>query len=636
MCGIAGIVGRNRERVARMLDRLAHRGPDARGVLALDALATTLGHVRLSIIDLDARSNQPMRSACGRFAISFNGEIYNYVELRERLEQAGESFRTSSDTEVLMRWIARYGEAGLAALDGMYAFAFADIERRTLLLARDPLGEKPLYYAFHGANDASFAFASELKALLALPEIDTSIDREALADYLRFLYTAAPNTLYRGIRELRPGHVLRLCVDAPCEDTSPFYDLEARTRGELELDREQAVDAFRDAFTSSMQLRLRSDVPVGVFLSSGLDSNTILGVARRLAPRADLDTFTVRFAGSRLARSADESDLAARAAVAQHATNTAITFAQSRDFGDALARTVELFDQPFGNSTSVIADRLAERAAQSCTVCLVGDGGDEILVGYPRHRALLLHQRLRRTPRLLSDALVNGASAFGERGRLATPLRRFKEFARSLGRPLSESFLDWSTYLDSSEAAFALDRREPSRFHAEMLALFERNAADPVRAAALVDLRSFVPHNLMQAADRTSMAHALELRTPFLSLRVIETALRIRTEHKLARGRAKPLLVDAFNDVLPAFLPRRTKRAFNPPIQAFVRQHLAQLDDLLLGPHAHLREHMSEDFVRLQLEGFRRGRCDNSTLLWGLGTLEVWLARKATSVSAAA
>jgi asparagine synthase (glutamine-hydrolysing) len=636
MCGIAGITGRGRERIAGMLDALRRRGPDASGSHALDSMSTTLGHVRLSIIDLDPRSNQPFVSSCGRYALTFNGEIYNYIELRARLEALGARLRTSSDTEVLLEWLVRFGTRGLAELEGMYAFCLADTLTRKLLLARDPIGEKPLYFAFPRERNApSFAFASEIKALLALPGVDTALDGEALADYLRFLYTAAPRTLYAGIRELPPGSYLEVDVDAPIERVVTWYDLEARTSEPLDVEREEALELFRNAFASSMRLRLRSDVPLGVFLSGGMDSNAILGVAREIAPRARLDTFTVRFDGSSLSRALDESRLAARAAAAQGAANSTVQFAESGDFAASVQRIVEVFDQPFGNSTAIVGDQLAAHAVRDCKVCLVGDGGDEVLVGYPRYKALALHAALSSTPSLVRDAVLGGCHLVGQRGRLATHVRRLEAFAGSLGRPVAESFLDWSSYLDSAALARALGRDATTTFQGAMRDLFARNQADPLRAAALVDFRSFVPFNLLQAADRTSMAHALELRTPFLAPRVVETALRLPARHKVASGHVKPLLADAFPRAIPSFIAKQKKRPFNPPIQSFMRGHLAELRELLCSSQAALGGHVAPEFVAAEVAAFASGRRDNSTLLFGLATLEVWMKQRSSARAAA-
>lgn len=628
MCGIAGIVGHERGAISSMLDALAHRGPDARGQIELHRVGATLGHTRFSILDLDARSNQPFQSPCGRWTLTFNGEIYNYGELRGQLEREGVSFRTRSDTEVLLHWLIHHGTNGLERLEGMFAFAFVDSAARTMLLARDPIGEKPLYYA-RPQGAVRFAFASETDALLLVPGIDASIDPEGLADYLRFLYTAAPHTLYRGISELEPGSCLELGLDDLTGTPRRYYDLEARTQASFEGTYEDAVDAFRAAFFQSMRLRLHSDVPVGLYLSGGLDSNAILGAARAIAPGLDLNTFTARYDGSQLGRAIDESSLAGRSAQFHGVPNFQVPFREDDDLVGCVERTTNVFGTPFGNATAVIADALAARASTMSRVCLVGDGGDEILAGYPRYKVLPMRRALERVPRAARAMFAAALSGLPEHGASATRVRRAKQFAAGLVKPLPQCFVDWSSYVDADGLHRALGRNVPTAFETTLTDLFARHEHDPIKAAALVDLNSFVPYNLMQAADRTSMVHPLELRCPFLAPPLVELALRIPSRYKTAARRSKPVLADAVRHEMPAFVEREPKRAFNPPMQSYVRSHLDALQRYVTGPQARLRDVVSETFVRGEIELFRAGRRDNSTLLWGLASLEAWMRRPA-------
>lgn len=631
MCGIAGIVGGERALLERMTAQLARRGPDAQGLVEHVDLGVRFAHTRFAIRDLDRRSDQPFTSPCGRYVLTFNGETYNDVELRARLVATGVSFRTTSDTEVLLHWIMRHGAAGLADLEGMYAFAFLDRARRTILLARDPIGEKPLYYALPvGADAPRFAFASEIRPLLGVPGVDLALDEDALADWLRFLYTAAPRTLYRGIRELAPGHRLEIAIDAPADRPLRTYDLETRV-GEFEGDARAAADAFSEAFERSVRLRLRSDVPVGLYLSGGLDSNAILAAARAVDPSAHVDAYTARWSGSREARARDESDDAAESARFHGVAHHAIDFRSDRDVGSAVERVLDLFTTPFGNSTALVADELARHASRRSRVCFVGDGGDECLAGYPRHRALLLQRTLSSLPSALHEIPNAIAALVPERGPGATGVRRARSFLRSLGRPLGEAFLDWTGYVDETSLQRALGPRAKSGLHAEMLELFARNADDPIRAAALVDLRSFVPFNLMQSADRTGMAHPLELRCPFLAPPLVELALSMPPGIKLHGSRTKPLLVDAMGSKLAPGVADRAKKPFNPPVRSWLREHVDEIDALLTGHRSRIGDVLSEQWVRDEVASFRAGRRDNSTLLFGLATLDGWLNRSASS-----
>lgn len=629
MCGIAGIIGSNRAYISQMLDVMKHRGPDAVGQLELQELTCIIGHVRLSIIDLDPRSNQPFVSSCGRYALVYNGEIYNYLELHKTLEKIGHTFHTKSDTEVLLHWLIEYGTKGIPDLEGMFAFCFVDRNAQTLLLARDQIGEKPLYYSVGKETGApSFAFASEIKALLAIPGIDTSLDEEGLADYLRFLYTAAPNTLYRGIRELPPGHYIEVDVNKPKDITRQYFNLESSLSEYLHITYDEAVKTFHDLFMESVKLRLRSDVPLSIYLSGGLDSNIILGAAKKIYPDIQLETFTIRYDGSSLARSFDESRLAARAANEKGVSNNQILFTENDQFVATVERVVDLFDQPFGNATAIVADKMAAGVSKVCKVALVGDGGDEVLVGYPRYKALPLYEQLQDIPLVLKRLIISGTSYLPECGRLSTKLRRLKQFTRGLNKPLSESFLNWSTYLDSETLIEALGIKTQTTFYSGLLNTFERYKNDPVRAAAIVDIKSFVPFNLMQSADRTSMAHSLELRCPFLSPKVIRFALNIHTNYKLVRGRNKPMLLDAFPNTIPDFIANQPKRAFNPPVQGFIRRNLPLLDNYLRGPGSLLSDIVAKSFLMKEINAFHSGRRDNSTFLWGLATLECWLRRQ--------
>lgn len=623
MCGIAGVVGYDQIHLRAMLGQLHHRGPDHSGTLAVPGSPCWLGHARLSIIDLDPRSHQPFSSPCGRYILIFNGEIYNFEELRLRLERDGEQFRTTSDTEVLLHWLMKYGVSGLSRLDGMYAFGFIDTTARTLLIARDAIGEKPLYYSEEVTDgEPRFAFASEIKGLLTLPGLNRSLNQHALLDFLRFLYTAPPHTLYEGIKELSPGHYLQ--VDLSTGKTQPpqeFYALEKAIVFDEEMNTQNAAEQFRALFERSVELRLVSDVNIGIFLSAGIDSNAILAAAQRFPKHGALHTYTLQYS-----KAYDESQIAKRIASEHGLPNVTIPF-HALDFHSSVNRMVDMFDQPFGNSTALVSDLIAKQASQSCSVCLVGDGGDELALGYPRYRAILHHQRLERLPIPLKNVISLACSFLPEKGAHAVSIRRAKQFLHTLGQPLAESFLDWSTYLNTSTLAWAAgtkDCRTP--FYDGLVHTFMRHAGDPVRAAAIVDMKSFVPFNLLQSADRTSMAHSLELRTPFLGPPLVEKMLGLPSQVKMGSG-VKPLITTAFAGRLPPSILNQPKRPFNPPIQQLLQTNLRHLQHYLLHPSARIGTVLEKAFITKEVEEFAASKRDNSTLLWGLATLENWLQR---------
>lgn len=621
MCGIAGTVGYDPALLSGMLNRLQHRGPDNSRSARIPGAQCALGHTRLSIIDLDPRSHQPFVSPCGRYVIVFNGEIYNFTALRQTLEQSGIRFQTTSDTEVLLHWFIERGIAGLPDLDGMYAFGFVDIVARTLLLVRDAIGEKPLYFSETLASGRSqFAFASEIKALRELPHVDRSLNRTALLDFMRFLYTAPPHTLYTGIQELLPGHWLQ--VDLATGRSQPpqaFYSLEASLSYDETATPQSAAEAFRVLFEDSVGLRLVSDAEIGIFLSAGIDSNAILAAAQSSSRLKGLYTYTLQYASGH-----DESALAREIATANGLPNETILF-DKLEFHPALRRVVDIFDQPFGNATALVSDRIAQQASHTCKVCLVGDGGDELAIGYPRYRAIDHFQTLSSLPRPLTRLLRNLAHWIPEKGRYAIPIRRAKQFLHTVGQPLAESFLDWSTYLNTPTLAWATGTKEcRTEFYMELIATFLRQQQDPIRAAAIVDLKSFVPYNLLQSADRTSMAHSIELRSPFLSPRLIRGISGLPSRVRMSQ-QTKPLITTAFADRLPAAILSQPKHPFNPPIGTLLRANLDELDRYLTAPSARIGALLDPAFVRREVADFAAQRRDNSTFLWGLATLEHWL-----------
>jgi asparagine synthase (glutamine-hydrolysing) len=623
VCGIAGIVGYEHAQLNSMLARLQHRGPDHSGTVAVPGTRCSLGHARLSIIDLDPRSHQPFFSPCGRYIIVFNGEIYNFEELRIELERSEERFRTTSDTEVLLQWLIKHGASGLNQLDGMYAFGLVDTKARTLLLARDSIGEKPLYYSA-GLIDGEprFAFASEIKSLLSLPNIDRSLDQNALLDFLRFLYTAPPHTFYQGIKELPPGHCLHVDLNTGIAQTPhAFYSLEKSIEYDEAATAQSAARKFRTLFERSVELRLISDVNIGIFLSAGIDSNAILAAAQDSTRLGALHTYTLQYS-----KAHDESQIARRIASTYGLPNLTIPF-HELEFHSSVKRMVDIFDQPFGNSTALVSDLIARQASQRCKVCLIGDGGDELAIGYPRYRAILHHQKMERLPPALKGIIKLACSWVPERGEHAVSIRRAKQFLRTLGQPLAESFIDWSTYINTSTLAWATGVRDcKTPFYDDLTATFRRHASDPVRAAAIVDMKSFVPFNLLQSADRTSMAHSLELRSPFLSPLLVQGILGLPSHVKMGSG-VKPLITGAFADRLPASILNQPKRPFNPPIQELLRTNLDHLRNYLLHSSACIGTVLDRDFLRKEVAAFASSKRDNSTLLWGLATLENWLQR---------
>ncbi len=605
-----------------ILNSIAHRGPDDNLTASLESCNGVLGHRRLRILDIHPRSNQPFWSPDKRFVLVFNGEIYNYKLLRKQLEADGIRFVTSSDTEVLLYWLIKNGTEGLSKLDGMFAFAFLDLKYGKLICARDPFGEKPFYYTFDRGK-FNFAFCSEIKGLLKLPYVDKTINENGLADYLRFLYTAPPHTFYKGIKELEPGHFMHLDLASFDLRINKFFDIEEQT-GEIGS---QPYEVFRSLLLESVKRRLQSDVPVCIYLSGGMDSNAIMACAKEAEPEEKFLAFTISYRRSLLADQVDESALAQKSSQFFGASLKVIDFATEMHFLKAINKMVDIFDQPFGNSTAIVSEMLACAVSKDFRVALVGDGGDEVAAGYPRHKALLTHRNITFLPLSFRVLLSKVLLQLPVRGKHQPFMRRLHQFAKGVRMKPAEAFLNWSTYLDEEEVAFALGKRQISRFKEELLTLFERNQQSLLRAASLVDLKSFVPFNLMQCADRTSMIHSLELRTPFLSKELVQYSLSVDENIRFNKGELKPLIRRGLSDLLPSFILKQPKRAFNPPIFEWVKNNITFLEKYLMGNDAKLRTLISPSFVTNQLNLFRFAKRDNATFLWGLAVLECWLRR---------
>ncbi|MBT8086013.1 MAG: asparagine synthase (glutamine-hydrolyzing) [Woeseia sp.] len=629
MCGIAGILGKNYEKIEIMRDRLQHRGPDNSHHVTFHDERLSLAHTRLRIIDLHERSNQPFKSSCGNYILTFNGEIYNFKELKVELECSGQTFATDSDTEVLLYWLAKHGMDGINRLDGMFAFALYDVKNSKLLCARDHLGEKPFFYfAEKTAGELNFVFASEIKAMLGLVP-KGSVNVEALSNYLRFLYVPSPQTLYDNIRELPPGHAMEISLRENSARVARYYDLAGldfeKHRG---LSYKDTVDAFYAAMTRTMETRMIADVPVALLLSGGLDSNALLGFIKKLGLGNKIHPYTAAYKGHKMVGGGDESHLALAAMEYQQIKGRVIEFESEFDLEGSIDLISNSFDQPYGNSTALVAWRLFNNVSKHCRVALVGDGGDEILSGYPRHKALTYKRYFNALPGPLTRLTLGAVNAFPEAGKFAIIKRRARGFLENSSMPLADSFLNWTAYLNSQQVAKFLPNADPeTRFFLNMRDLFTDHKDDPLRAASLVDLSSWIPHNLLHGADTTSMSNSLEVRVPFLAKELVELTLSLNSRHKVSLKGNKPILADAAADLIPKEILRQPKRGFNPPIQAMMSQNIEKVKGTLRNKSAPIFSHVDYKAVNVELDAFLSQKKDNSTHLWGMLVLNRWFEK---------
>lgn len=622
MCGIAGIVSEGdaglEQQLRLPLEAQAHRGPDAWGVWSDERCG--LGHRRLAIIDLSEAGRQPLSNEDGTVWITFNGEIYNFQALRDELSALGHQFRTRTDTEAIVHAYEQWGPDCVRRLRGMFAFGLWDQRRRRLFLARDRVGKKPLFYSQQGGR---FLFASELQGLLAHPEVPREADVTAIDAYLTWGYIPAPQTGFRGIRKLPPAHwlVLELTPEGPVVRVERYWTLEYRPK--LRLSEAEAGEALREKLTEAVRLRIISDVPLGAFLSGGIDSSIVVGLMAGLSERP-VKTFSIGFQEAAY----NELDHARR--VAQRWATDHHEFTVEPDALAILPQLVRHYGEPYADSSAVPTFYVSQLTRRQVTVALNGDGGDESFAGYERYLASRLAERLRRIPgsSLAASALAHVLpDSLDSKNRL----RRARRFFTAVDRPMVARYTRWVNFfsdeargaLYSGDFRAQLASRRPEGWLEELFA--EVRDLDPVDAAMAVDVGSYLPYDLLVKVDITAMANSLEGRSPFLDHEVMELAARLPVSLKLRGSESKYLLKRAFADVLPAENMRRRKMGFGVPVGQWFRGPLRELlCDALLSPRSLARGYFQpgalQQFVTQHLER----RADHGLPLWSLLMLELW------------
>jgi len=559
-----------------------------------------------------------MTSADGRYTIVFNGEIYNFLELRRELESRGARFRTRSDTEVLLEAYATWGRDAVAKLRGMFAFAIWDKTERRLFAARDRLGVKPFYHAQIGPR---FAFAAEMKSLLVLPGCERKLNYAALDDYLTYLYVPPPQTIFQGIFELPPAHWL--VWENGAVRTGEYWDVDFSGEKNTSKDIVQETQELLDNTVAS---ELISDVPLGVFLSGGLDSST---VARLMANHLSepVRAFTLKFQEG--GRWYSESEFAREVSAA--------IGAQSREL-EIVSRSAELlgtitrhFDEPFGNPTSILLYELSQAARKHVTVVLVGDGGDEAFLGYPRYQGAALSSRYRHVPLSLRRMVAWGAEHLAEASNGNHFKRRAREFLTGSCLSPERMYLEWVCYFDqpllsrlySPEMKHELAGHDSSEF---LMGLFAKaKGTDLIDRINYTDLHSFLPHNILRYSDRMSMAHGLEVRVPYTDHKLLEFLGRVPWQAKLHGKQTKYLLRQAAQSWVPENILKRGKMGLNPPMGVWLRQHLRPLLSEYLSPdQIKRRGYFDPGTVQELIQDLMTGRRDYSLHLWALISFEEW------------
>jgi len=620
VCGICGKVYRDTARrvdgaeVEAMNDTMISRGPDAGGV-HLDRYAG-LGHRRLSIIDLEA-SKQPMSNEDGKVWIVFNGEIYNFQELRDELQAKGHVFRSDSDTEVVLHLYEEEGTELLARLRGMFAFALWDAPQRRLFAARDRLGKKPLFY-FH--DERGFAFGSEPKAILQAPGVPAEVDPVALHHYLTFGYVPSPFSAFRGMQKLPPAHYLTV-RDGRLE-VRRYWSL--RYGPKHTADEGALAEELLHLLEESVRLRMISDVPLGALLSGGIDSSLIVALMRRQTS-GPVRTFSIGF------DQPDYDELAFARQVAERFETEHHELVVKPDAAAILPSLVWHYNEPYADSSALPSFLLCAMARRSVTVALAGDGGDELFAGYDRYLATALAERLDVLPPVLRAALARGVSSLAPQGTPKSPIYRLGRFAEGLALAPVQRYARWvSVFDDASKRALYSDD-----FAAELAAVssldvlaeaYRRSDADGFLEATLdADLQTYLPDDLLVKMDIASMATSLEVRSPLLDHRVVEFAARLPRRMKLRGLVQKHLLKRIMRGALPEPILRRKKMGFGVPIDQWLRGELREMAyDLLLDSRALARGYFREDALRRLLDEHASGKAFHHHRLWSLLMLELW------------
>ena len=620
MCGIAGKLFFDDRRsvdpdlLERMGRVLAHRGPDDAGTYRSGPVG--FASRRLAIVDLSQAGHQPMASADGRYWITYNGEVYNFLEQRAALERQGVAFRSRSDTEVILALYARHGVDCLAHLRGMFAFAIWDTVARTLFIARDRLGKKPLVY-YHDAE--RLVFGSEPKAILQDPEVPVGVDREALHHYLTFGYVPAPWSAFRGFRKLPPAHYL-LVRDGRLS-LHRYWTLHYTPKRRESADAlgEELIHRLREA----VRLRLIADVPVGALLSGGMDSSTVVALMRQVAT-GPVRTFSIGFDRPDY----DETRYARLVALRFETEHHELVV--KPEAIDLVPRLVYHYNEPFADSSAIPSLALCEMARGSVTVALNGDGGDETLIGYDRYVATGLFSWADVAPAALRRAGGAVASLLppGRPRSLPYRARRFGELlAQSPSRRYAELI---GCFRDDHKAAlYAPEFAAPmAGVESETLldaALAASDAPSFVERAVHADVQLYLPDDLLVKMDIASMAQSLEVRSPFLDHEVVEFTAALPLRLKLAGLTQKALLKRVMRGVLPDPVLQRSKMGFSVPIDQWLRSELREMaHDLLLGERARQRGYFRPEVVARYLDEHMTGRAHHAHRLWSLLMLEWW------------
>jgi asparagine synthase (glutamine-hydrolysing) len=619
MCGICGELTFDgapvrAETIVSMRDRLEHRGPDAQGIFVSSDSRAGLGFRRLAIIDVSPLGNQPMANEDGAIRLAFNGEIYNFQALRKRLVANGHMFRSHSDTEVLVHLYEDVGPNFVDEIDGMFAIAIWDARASRLVLARDRAGKKPLFFY---RDRRRLVFGSEIKAIFAHPYVPIDVDETRVSSYFTYGYVPHPATFYRGVTHVDPAHVLVVDADGRTE-TRRYWQLQfPAAASAAAVDRQAARERVRELVTAAVARRLVSDVPLGAFLSAGIDSTVVVGVMSRLM-NEPVKTFTIGFED---APAFDET--AAARQIARRFKTDHTEFRVKPSAVDLIDRLVWHHDGPFGDSSAIPTFLVSQLTRQHVTVVLTGDGGDELFAGYLRFQAALAAERM---PRFARPLAAVGLSLLPSAPHERHVLARARRFVKFMHLPLVERLVRWNSIFQDDLASLLLKDSHVDPLAHLSSAIAASRGASPLNQLLAVNYASYLPDDLLVKTDRCTMANSLEARCPLLDTDLTEYAASLPDALKLDGSRTKAVLRDAFADLIPADIDRRPKTGFGVPLDSWFRGELREyVRDVLLAPSAASRAFLKMPAVSQLIESHQEGRANIGHRLWTLVCFERWL-----------
>lgn len=618
MCGICGTFNFTGTPVAESTMRAAmnairHRGPDGEGLYINGPVA--LGHLRLSIIDLSEGGHQPMASSDGTKWIVFNGEIYNYLELRQQLERDGETFRSTSDTEVLLRLYERKGAACLDLLEGMFAFAIWDETERVLFLARDRLGIKPLYYF---QDSRRIVFASEIKAIIADESVPRVIDQNALITYFTFGHSFAPQTMYSGIEKLLPGHYMRCTANG--STTHKYWDVD-QVQQRTAVNSEECYAEIRQRLQQAVESHMVSDVPVGAFLSGGIDSSAIVAYMAKSSSR-QLKTFSIGFDVGGEFNELKEARLIAEKFGTEHHEKTVTDL----DVENLIEKLVYHYDEPFADAANLPTYIVSQFAREHVKVVLSGEGGDEVFGGYRRYQAHILSDRLRKIPAVLRHDVATRlipVSARTRKLRKIIETLQIKEAAKRYGTWVNIFSDEARSQLLMPAAQQAL--REFDGYDIFREYMNRPRNWDTTNRILYTDLKGWMPDTYLEKIDKAAMSVGLEGRVPFLDHRLVAYAYSLPGLMKVHGRVTKYALKKSLEPVLPNSTLYRPKHGFSVPLNAWFRGRLRKfVADVLFDPSARYPTYLDHQFVKKLYDEHLRGDRDWGTQLWAILNFELW------------